>query len=57
MNSFLITDVDHLLGVPILAKAIAGQDFIKEAGDDLIIVSPDVGRNYNEIVSARREDP
>ena len=35
--------VDHLLGVPILAKAIANEPFIKEAGDDLVVVSPDVG--------------
>ena len=43
IQGFFDIPVDHLLGVPILAKAIAGQDFIKEAGDDLIIVSPDVG--------------
>ena len=43
IQGFFNIPVDHLLGVPILAKAIAGEQFIKEAGDDLVIVSPDVG--------------
>ena len=43
IQGFFSIPVDHLLGVPILAKAIAGEQFIKEAGDDLVIVSPDVG--------------
>ena len=43
IQGFFSIPVDHLLGVPILAKAIAGAQFIKEAGDDLVIVSPDVG--------------
>ncbi len=43
LQGFFDIPVDHLLGVPILAKAIAGQEFIKEAGDDLVVVSPDVG--------------
>lgn len=43
IQGFFNIPVDHLLGVPILAKAIAGEDFIKEAGDDLVVVSPDVG--------------
>lgn len=43
LQGFFDIPVDHLLGVPILAKAIANEDFIKEAGDDLVIVSPDVG--------------
>ncbi|MCH5162795.1 MAG: ribose-phosphate pyrophosphokinase [Clostridiales bacterium] len=43
LQGFFDIPVDHLLGVPILAKAIADQEFIKEAGDDLVVVSPDVG--------------
>ncbi len=43
LQGFFDIPVDHLLGVPILAKAIADEDFIKEAGDDLVVVSPDVG--------------
>ncbi len=43
LQGFFDIPVDHLLGVPILAKAIAGEQFIKEAGDDLVVVSPDVG--------------
>ncbi len=43
IQGFFNIPVDHLLGVPILAKAIAGEDFIREAGDDLVVVSPDVG--------------
>lgn len=43
IQGFFNIPVDHLLGVPILAKAIAGEQFIKEAGDDLVVVSPDVG--------------
>ena len=43
LQGFFDIPVDHLLGVPILAKAIANEPFIKEAGDDLVIVSPDVG--------------
>lgn len=43
IQGFFNIPVDHLLGAPILAKAIAGEDFIKEAGDDLVVVSPDVG--------------
>lgn len=43
IQGFFNIPVDHLLGVPILAKAIAGEEFIKEAGEDLVVVSPDVG--------------
>ena len=43
IQGFFSIPVDHLLGVPILAKAIANEPFIKEAGDDLVVVSPDVG--------------
>ncbi|MCH5161128.1 MAG: ribose-phosphate pyrophosphokinase [Clostridiales bacterium] len=43
IQGFFSIPVDHLLGVPILAKAIANEAFIKEAGDDLVVVSPDVG--------------
>lgn len=43
IQGFFDIPVDHLLGVPILAKAIANEQFIKEAGDDLVVVSPDVG--------------
>ncbi len=43
LQGFFDIPVDHLLGVPILAKAIANEQFIKEAGDDLVVVSPDVG--------------
>ncbi len=43
IQGFFNIPVDHLLGVPILAKAIANEEFIKEAGDDLVVVSPDVG--------------
>ncbi|MBD5132850.1 MAG: ribose-phosphate pyrophosphokinase [Clostridiales bacterium] len=43
IQGFFNIPVDHLLGVPILAKAIANESFIKEAGDDLVVVSPDVG--------------
>ena len=43
IQGFFNIPVDHLLGVPILARAIANEDFIKEAGDDLVVVSPDVG--------------
>ncbi len=43
LQGFFDIPVDHLLGVPILAKAIADEEFIKEAGDDLVVVSPDVG--------------
>lgn len=43
LQGFFDIPVDHLLGVPILAKAIANESFIKDAGDDLVIVSPDVG--------------
>ncbi len=43
IQGFFDIPVDHLLGVPILAKAILNEPFIKEAGDDLVVVSPDVG--------------
>ena len=43
IQGFFNIPVDHLLGVPILAKAIADEPFIKEAGEDLVVVSPDVG--------------
>lgn len=43
IQGFFNIPVDHLLGVPVLAKAIADEQFIKEAGDDLVVVSPDVG--------------
>lgn len=43
LQGFFDIPVDHLLGVPILAKAIGDEKFIKEAGDDLVVVSPDVG--------------
>lgn len=43
IQGFFNIPVDHLLGVPILAKAIADEQFIKEAGEDLVVVSPDVG--------------
>ncbi len=43
IQGFFNIPVDHLLGVPILAQAIANEQFIKEAGDDLVVVSPDVG--------------
>ena len=43
IQGFFNIPVDHLLGAPILAKAIADEPFIKEAGDDLVVVSPDVG--------------
>ena len=43
IQGFFNIPVDHLLGVPILAKAIANEPFIKEAGEDLVVVSPDVG--------------
>lgn len=43
LQGFFDIPVDHLLGVPILARAIADEPFIKEAGDDLVVVSPDVG--------------
>ncbi|MDE7165180.1 MAG: ribose-phosphate pyrophosphokinase [Clostridiales bacterium] len=43
IQGFFNIPVDHLLGAPILANAIANEEFIKEAGDDLVVVSPDVG--------------
>ncbi len=43
IQGFFNIPVDHLLGVPILAQAIANEQFIKEAVDDLVVVSPDVG--------------
>ena len=43
IQGFFNIPVDHLLGAPILANAIANEPFIKEAGDDLVVVSPDVG--------------
>ncbi len=43
IQGFFNIPVDHLLGVPILARAISNEQFIKEAGDDLVVVSPDVG--------------
>ena len=43
LQGFFDIPVDHLLGVPVLSKAILDEEFIKEAGDDLVVVSPDVG--------------
>ncbi len=45
LQGFFDIPVDHLLGIPVLAKELVKQSFIKDAleKDELIIVSPDVG--------------
>ena len=41
IQGFFDIPVDHLLGIPVLCRAIMEQEFIKD--DNLIVVSPDVG--------------
>lgn len=41
LQGFFDIPVDHLLGIPVLSKAIAKKDFMKN--EDLVVVSPDVG--------------
>jgi len=43
LQGFFDIPVDHLLGVPVLAKAIAKESFIKSKSEPLVVVSPDVG--------------
>ena len=43
IQGFFDIPVDHLLGIPVLCKALMKQEFMKENMDDLIVVSPDVG--------------
>jgi len=43
LQGFFDIPVDHLLGVPVLAKAIAKETFIKSKLEPLVVVSPDVG--------------
>lgn len=45
LQGFFDIPVDHLLGIPVLAKELIMQSFIKDAleKDELIVVSPDVG--------------
>lgn len=40
LQGFFDIPVDHLLGIPVLSKAIMRSDFVR---DDLVVVSPDVG--------------
>ena len=41
IQGFFDIPVDHLLGIPVLCRALMKQNFIKD--DNLIVVSPDVG--------------
>ncbi len=41
IQGFFDIPVDHLLGIPVLCKALQKKDFLKV--DDLVVVSPDVG--------------
>ena len=41
IQGFFDIPVDHLLGIPVLCRALMRQNFIKD--DHLIVVSPDVG--------------
>ena len=41
IQGFFDIPVDHLLGIPVLCRALMRQNFIKD--DNLIVVSPDVG--------------
>lgn len=43
LQGFFDIPVDHLLGIPVLAKALIKEPFIKENVNDLVVVSPDVG--------------
>ncbi|MCL2061831.1 MAG: ribose-phosphate pyrophosphokinase [Firmicutes bacterium] len=44
LQGFFDIPVDHLLGIPVLAKQLVKESFLKNVGtEDLIVVSPDVG--------------
>lgn len=42
LQGFFSIPVDHLLGIPVLSKALEKQAFFKNR-DDMVVVSPDVG--------------
>lgn len=42
LQGFFNIPVDHLLGIPVLAKALEKQPFVKTR-EDMVVVSPDVG--------------
>lgn len=42
IQGFFDIPVDHLLGIPVMCKALMKQDFLKDL-DNLTVVSPDVG--------------
>ncbi len=42
IQGFFDIPVDHLLGIPVLTRALLKQDFMKDK-DEMIVVSPDVG--------------
>jgi len=43
IQGFFDIPVDHLVGIPVLAKALAKDPFIKANVEDLVVVSPDAG--------------
>jgi ribose-phosphate pyrophosphokinase len=43
IQGFFDIPLDHLFGIPVLAKALLKEEFIKNNLKDLIVVSPDVG--------------
>jgi len=43
LQGFFDIPVDHLVGIPVLAKALLKENFIKCTKEDLVVVSPDVG--------------
>jgi len=43
LQGFFDIPVDHLFGIPVLAKAMLKDSFLKDRHEDLVVVSPDVG--------------
>ncbi|MDR3319324.1 MAG: ribose-phosphate pyrophosphokinase [Clostridiales bacterium] len=43
LQGFFDIPVDHLFGIPVLAKEVSKSSFVKDGKDNLAVVSPDVG--------------
>ena len=43
LQGFFDIPVDHLLGIPVLGKALVKEQFVKSKDEELVVVSPDAG--------------
>lgn len=43
IQGFFAIPVDHLLGIPVLCRALEKDPFVTEGDEELVVVSPDVG--------------